>query len=301
MRFGSAWLLALAVNITAFEGVALADEPAEELAEEPGAEPQPPSAEEVAAARAAFWEAHQQYTAGNYREAVALFERSYAIYPQNEVLFNIALAHAKGGDCDTAHQTLQQYLSANPETNAREQAQAKFESADTPCSFEPEPSLPVASPPAPPPVPLPPDPTPVSPAPPPQPPVQQHPSPQAPDLSDTRSSSYWSRPRVLGWSLVGAGAVAAGAAIYFDERRRNASDEAQEIASDNPSNAGDRVSELEADYNQARMLTGVTAVGAAAFTLAGVGLLLLGANNESSASLAIDRQGDVQLKLRGRF
>jgi tetratricopeptide (TPR) repeat protein len=293
MRLGSACLLALAANMALFGRVA--------LAEEPVAQAQTASAEEVAAARAAFWEAHQRYTAGNYREAVALFERSYAIYPQNEVLFNIALAHAKSGDCGAAHQTLQQHLSANPEESAREQARAKFESADTPCSFDPEPSLPDASPPTPPPVAAPPGPTPVSPSPEPPPPLEQLPSPQALDPSDTRPSSYWTGPRVFGWSLVGAGAIAAGAAIYFDERRRDASEEARQIASDNPSNAGDRVSELEADYNRARTLTGITAVGAGAFTLAGVGLLLLGANNDSSASVAIDRQGDFQLRLRGRF
>jgi len=101
-EFGSAWLVALAANM------ALVGEDA--LAEEPAAATQVPSAEDIAKARAAFWEAHEQYTAGNYREAVALFEQSYSIYPQNEVLFNIALAHAKGGDCDTAHQTLRQYL-----------------------------------------------------------------------------------------------------------------------------------------------------------------------------------------------
>ena len=301
MRLDSAWLLALTASMALFGGVALAEESA--------AETQAASAEEVEAARAAFWQAHEQYTAGNYREAVALFEQSYSIYPQNEVLFNIALAHAKGGDCDAAQQTLQRYLGANPEESAREQAQAKFEGSGTPCSFEPEPNVTVAGPPAPPAAPPPTAPPPAAPpaAPLPTPPTPinkvpstQGPSPQVVDLTDASSSSYWTRARVFGWSLVGAGAVAAGAALFFDERRRSARDEAEMIASDQ-SDAGDRVSELEADYNRARTLTGVTAVSAAAFTLAGVGLLVLGANDEGSAALAIDRQGDFQLRLRGRF
>src|SRR6187551_3149896 len=59
-----------------------------------------PSAQELEPARLAFWQAHERFEAADYSAALELFEKSYALSPQPELVFNIALTHEQLGHCE---------------------------------------------------------------------------------------------------------------------------------------------------------------------------------------------------------
>ena len=94
--------------------------------DEAGAERAPPDASSHADSQDLFWEAPREYRAGNYQRAAELFERVYAEVPESEVVFNIALARAKNGQCGQAKARFAEYAAQVSDVAVREPATAKF-------------------------------------------------------------------------------------------------------------------------------------------------------------------------------
>src|SRR6187402_1218018 len=73
-----------------------------------------------------FWEASREYHEGNYGRAAELFEQLYALVPESEVVFNLALATAKSGQCERAKDRFAEYTAQVSDAAVREQATLKF-------------------------------------------------------------------------------------------------------------------------------------------------------------------------------
>lgn len=81
------------------------------------AQPAAPSPE----AKEFFRQAKERYGAGNYPEAVTLFRKSYELSKAPALLFNLAQAQRRAGDCAGALGSYREYLTAMPKaTNAAE-------------------------------------------------------------------------------------------------------------------------------------------------------------------------------------
>jgi tetratricopeptide (TPR) repeat protein len=115
------------------------------------------AAEPSAEARRLYAEGKAEYAQGHYVEAIALFERSYALYESPALLFNMAQAHRLAGPqhCTDALNSYKSYLLAQPDAeNKREVEERIRELGECPAPQEeaaaaPEPV--VAPPPLPPP------------------------------------------------------------------------------------------------------------------------------------------------------
>ena len=91
------------------------------------------AAEPSAEARRLYAEGKAEYAQGHYLEAVALFERSYALSESPALLFNMAQAHRLAGPqhCSDALSLYKSYLAAQPDAeNKREVDERIAELAD---------------------------------------------------------------------------------------------------------------------------------------------------------------------------
>lgn len=61
-----------------------------------------------------LWDGMHAFEQADFRRAVLLFERSYALQPNSAMLFNLARGHARLGDCAAARLYLQRYLKEEP-------------------------------------------------------------------------------------------------------------------------------------------------------------------------------------------
>lgn len=84
-------------------------------------------APDPAAAREAFGEAERLYQLGRFEEAIASYEKAYALDRQSAFLYNIALAHRRQFEIDgkpehlrRARELYRNYLRAEPTTPRRE-------------------------------------------------------------------------------------------------------------------------------------------------------------------------------------
>lgn len=259
---------------------------------------------DIARARDLFWEAHAAYGRGAYAEAISLFNRSYAVLPQSEVLFNIAIANAKGGHCDEAKRAYSEYAKSAP-AGAGESA-AKLDSLKAQCadleSYPPPaaetelaPSGPIDAPvqgnatgstlndgePKPDPV--------------------EAPLPSARLLDDDTVHAYWTARRIAGWSLVAVAASSVGAVVYFSQEANELNDEVDRVRGSGVRNEGDQLDGLENEMRRAeagKFIALGTAIGAAA---AGVAFLVLAEQDDQRASLSFDSGGGFRLQISGRF
>jgi hypothetical protein len=115
--------------------------------------------EKRAAAKAKFEEGLRHYQQGDYAQAVAAWEASYALVPAPLLLFNLGNAHRLNGDCPTAVSYYDRYLADDPNGPKRAEAEeakrrcAEAAPAATPAA--PAAEAPAARPPAPRPEPTP--------------------------------------------------------------------------------------------------------------------------------------------------
>lgn len=263
-------------------------------------------------ARELFWRAYQDYTHDRYDQAVDLFEESYQVYPQAEVLFNIALANAKKGDCEVARAraaeytaqaaagdddaqvaTLRERIGQTCGFDAATAAMLVSPSAGPPASSEPEPAGPVAA---------------VAVA------EQQNvveatalaasPAGSSTIADHGGRESYWTPRRKLAWGLLGGAAVTGGFTVYFAHELTQldaASDEVMdEVHKDEEStNAGDQLHQHEVQRQRDIWLMSATAALTVGFSVAGIVLL----NTEPSISAQVRLAGKdfAQLSLSGQF
>jgi len=254
---------------------------------DPASAPSAPSS----AAQDLFWAASREYQDGNYGRAAELFEQLYALMPESEVVFNIALATAKSGQCERAKARFAEYAAQVSDAAVRDQATLKFaeviESCKEPAAREvgavatPTPSEhgePAAAQ-----------------------QVRESESTATKPPSTAVDTRGWSGERIAGWALVSAAAGAAGVTIYFETQRQAARSHAMQAETP------EEYAGFAADYDQARTLEMVSL--GAAVGLAGLGATLLLLDDDGDHSLALgigtDRAasspwcGSVQLT--GRF
>ena len=270
-------LLGTAFLLTALSSAATAyaDEPA----------PSPPPAddsEQLSRATKLFWEAHSRFEQGEYAAALDLFQQTYAIRPEPEVLYNIAVTQQRLGQCEAARASYREYLEG---ADHRERAREQLEQLDQTC--------------APAPAPLPPNPAPLPPAaaaapaqvqPPPQ--VLLPPVPPPADSAPEQPASMTTR-EILGWTSLGLATVALGTAIYFEVERRD------EKAAYETSGQGDDKAEAYTKHNHARTLAWTTATAAGALAVTGGWLLLYDPNAATSGGSP--RKLGFALSATGRF
>lgn len=230
-----------------------------------------------------FWEGTLEYRAGNYQRAAELFERVYAEVPESEVVFNIALARAKNGQCGQAKARFAEYAAQVSDVAVRDQATAKFSEVIEACvesdsEDESEASALAQR----------------------EPSVAETPGSSAvpaaalaapPEAPETTTSGK----HMLGWVLVGAAAGAAGTAVYFETERRAASSSAVDAQSKA------EYDEFQADCEQAQRLEVVAASVAVALAGLGVTLLVLDAQSgEASVAIGIgtDRAAGIAAPIR---
>lgn len=240
-------------------------------------------------ARELFWEAHSHFEKGQYVEALRLFEQTYALRQEPEVLFNLALTHQRLGHCEQARALYQEY-------------QARVRADVTKQLGELEQRCPTSVPPAE-----------VVPAPlsltvvkPPPPPAAASPPAAAPPLVPDTATPEPFPLRTVGWVAIGASAVALGAAVYFESERRQYRSDFEDLADDpsdpsQPGNAGDQLEELEADHDRARTLAVTMSVVSGVLAVGGVTLLVVAPNTPAHAAAEPGRGLGLGLRWAGSF
>jgi hypothetical protein len=105
------------------------------------------SAEPKVEARRLYAEGKAEYAQGHYAEAIALFERSYALSESSALLFNMAQAHRLAGPahCSDAVALYKSYLAAEPAVENRKEVEERIAELGD-CSGQKEPETPAASP-----------------------------------------------------------------------------------------------------------------------------------------------------------
>jgi tetratricopeptide (TPR) repeat protein len=167
-----------------------------ELPSAPDSTPPRPTVEQLYAT------AQSQYAAGDLAGALVTMQRCYAVKPSANLLYNLAQLHRELSHCVEALDHYERYLNAAPNGARAADAMRYADSLRREC---------------PPPAPL----TPTAVVPVPSAAVQPA-QPQAPkvqleelQLTSTTAQRRWN---TVGWVAMGAGAVAAGTAIYFSAK-----------------------------------------------------------------------------------
>ncbi|MES1189345.1 MAG: hypothetical protein ABUL60_36350 [Myxococcales bacterium] len=110
----------------------------------------PRAAEPNGEARQLYAEGKAEYAQGHYPEAIALFERSYALSESSALLFNMAQAHRLAGPthCRAALSLYKSYLAAEPHAENQKEVEERIaELGDCAEEKAAEPALPPPSPP----------------------------------------------------------------------------------------------------------------------------------------------------------
>ncbi|HVT09381.1 MAG TPA: hypothetical protein VHO67_18100 [Polyangia bacterium] len=263
--------------------------------------PSPAAAGAAGEADALIEQAARAYDGNRLDEALDLLGRAYALSPRPSILYNQAQVWRAKDDCAAALDAYARFIAATtPDDPNRARAErrrtemqscverrkAEAASAPSPPAAEPSETAPVLPPPAPV----------TAPAPAAEPAVTLA-SPPAPsgDESDGRRRRVM---RIAGWTLVGAGVVAAGVAAAFAWQAHQHQNELnQKIDSGSPWNDGWRslVDEGQSDANWARWL------GAAAAVAGGGGVALLIVSRPPAAGGPPPRAATALLGWSGSF
>lgn len=238
-------------------------------------------------ARQLFWKAHSYFEKGDYVEALRLFEQTYTLRQEPEVLFNLALTHQRLGHCDQARTLYQQY-----QERVRADVTKQLGELALKCP------VPASEPPPAEPVPAPFSITVVEPA------ESRESPPAPPPATPTDTAEPAAFPfRTLGWVAVGVAAIAAGTAVYFAVESEQAQSDYRDLSDDPtpPPDAGDDMDDLEDDFHSARKAA--VTLGAVSGVLAAGGVTLLVLAPPTPAHSEAEPRRDLGLGLRwsGRF
>jgi tetratricopeptide (TPR) repeat protein len=250
------------------------------------------------AAREAFWEANDLYAAGDYARAIELFERAHELSGEVALLFNIAQCRRKLGECERARGAFTRYIAAEPQPPAAVQnwlsdlevectAQESSEPGANRTTAEASVSASSLS---------------ASPA------EEQLElssgsedadgvatgmpffpagvnTPEVHSLQPTPTDAEWPTRQVVGWSLVGAGSLAAGAGIWFGLKANDDRDTLEQVTyelTDTGALYDDRAAGIEDDRK--RHATLAVSFGAAAIGLGVTGAILLLTEDEEGTT-----------------
>lgn len=244
-------------------------------------------------ARRLFWEAHSHFEKGQYAEALLLFERTYALRPEPEVLFNLALTHQRLGDCEQARALYQEY-----QARVHADVTKQLGELDAQCSVASEPDNNESAK-------LIPAPFSITVVQPPEPQAERQPLPTAPVAADAAGDEPFPF-RTVGWVAVGAAAVALGATVYFAvDAGQHRSDYEEKYAQrddpDPPDNYNDQLAGLEDDMDRAQKFALVTGIVSGALAVGGVTLLVVAPSSSATTESDPARQLGLGLRWAGSF
>jgi hypothetical protein len=170
------------------------------------------------AAEAAYQKALVSYSQGDVVAALDSMRQSYELSKRAELLYNLAQLEDELKACTDSLQDYRRYLELVPHGRYREAAKRACERLEHECPLPttaPTPSALV-------------EPKPEN--------TASVPEPKPSDTAPT-PPSYWTAPRVIGWSAIGAGALAGVGALYFRLEAGQAKNEFQQSV-DNEANGG---------------------------------------------------------------
>jgi tetratricopeptide (TPR) repeat protein len=234
--------------------------------------------------RSLYDKATRAYDVGKYAEAIEDYQKAYEIGGDPPMLYNIAQSYRLNNQPGEAVRFYKRYLQRAPSARNREDVERKI--AEQEKIMEEQKKL---QPPPPPVVPAPATPAPTTTTPAPAPPTVGPPSPQPiipPPTTETPGTTPAptmpveepSRTRtIVGWSLIGAGAVGGVLAGVFGAKAKDRSDSLTSMSKMNGAVEFDPTLEKQGKDAQLYMIISAAAGGAAAIT--GVILLLTGGSS----------------------
>jgi len=232
------------------------------------AEPATSSSEQLAAI--AYQKARASYANGDVLGALTSMRESYDLSKRAELLYNLAQLEAELNSCTHALADFRRYLELVPHGLHRESAAQERDRLEQTCPAS--------------------EPTPTAPA-----PLSADPEQPTTEAKDQTSagkptqSAYWTAPRIVGWSAIGAGTLTGTLAVYFQLQAIHTKEELQK-SSDAADAGGPAVDmsleDRQHNYNRMAIAFGITG---GALVASGALVLLLdpgeGAQRSRSASL----------------
>jgi tetratricopeptide (TPR) repeat protein len=227
--------------------------------------------EREAEANARFEQGLEHFRQGRYAAAIASFEAAHELLPSPELLYNIAQAYRRQGDCDHALEAYREYLAARPDASNRTKVEGyirELGSCDPRGGDAPAPGVRVGG--------------------------ELDPSARSPfgqGRPDTgRLTASADRPgrtkRIVGLvtGAGGAGLLLTGA--YFTHRANRADDEIDALF-DSGGTWGPEHDEVVADGKRSQNISLVLYAAGSATLVTGVLLYVVGASQRSTAKLGL--------------
>jgi hypothetical protein len=221
-----------------------------------------------------YEKATRAYDVGKYQEAIEEYQKAYEIGGDPAMLYNIAQAYRLNDQPSEAIRFYRRYLQRQPSARNREDVERKVSDLERVAEERRKAAAaaaPVVAPAAPAPAPPPEVVVPLNPA-----PVVAAP-PEMPAQPPEEAAASRRVHRIVGWSLIGAGAIAGGAAGYFASVAKSKADKiSAESRSDVPLVFDPAV---ERNGKNANLATIIFASTGAAAVVAGVIVLLTGGSS----------------------
>jgi tetratricopeptide (TPR) repeat protein len=233
------------------------------------------------AAATAYQQALASYSAGDLKSALANMRESHRLSQRSELLYNIARIESELGDCKASLADYRQYVQEVPQGRYRSAADQASQELARQC-----PDAVAAPPPAAAAVVV------NQPATPAFKPVVEQPKQIPTDSPAPPPSSYWTRPRWIGWSLIAAGTAAGVSAVYFTTRAIEAHDAFQGSVDVAVRRNGDPDRSLEDRQHRDQHWAQALYVAGGALLAGGVAVLILApanaGSNSSSAAVYVE-------------
>jgi tetratricopeptide (TPR) repeat protein len=190
-------------------------------------------------------EGQAAYDAKRYDDAIAAWDKSYALSHLPALIYNLAQAHRLRGDCQEAVDAYKRFVELDPSSPQRASAQSFVR------DLEPCPSMAAVEP---------------APAPPPAPTAAPIPAPPSRRVAPAHGNRG---ERVLGIVLVGAGAIATGIGAYYGSESQTLENQVRQACT--PSCPWDSVrSKDQQGHSDAQLQYGLYAAGGASIVTGAV-------------------------------
>ncbi len=248
-----------------------ADAPAHAATPESPAAPRTSETE----AEAAYKNAQAKYAQRDVQGALDSMRESYRLCQRAELLYNLAVLERELGQCRPALADYTSYLQQVPHGRYREAAQQASTALARECPLAAPVSAPIPSPPPA----LSTTKTEVAPAPDPGKPVVDH-----------EQSRYWTPPRIVGWSAIGAGALAGGGALYFMLAAMSAKSDYQQNVDGAADGTATLDPSLEKTQHRNQTAAQVLAVTGSALVTGGALVLIFGSKDPTRAKASVQIQ-----------
>jgi len=229
------------------------------------ATPGNPSPEQ--AASNAYQKALASYAKGDVTAALNSMQESYELSKRAELLYNLACLEEELKACGEALSHYRRYLELVPQGHYRKSAEQARERLEQQCPEALAPAAAVAA----------------------SAEARPNAEPTTQPSAARAQATYWSPPRIIGWSAIAAGTLSGAGALYFQREAVQAKNEFQQSVDEATSGApiDTSLQDRQHRYNHAAIGLGITA---GALVASGLFVLLLAPGEpeltERSASLS---------------